>query len=106
MATQVATRGWFFYIGLGIAWPGLVSLVFFVMVPDPPKNVALLVYAVVQVWIYELAFTLVGFVALWFARLPFGAKVGVPSTRAAKLFLWTSLVVSPLALVSLVLRSY
>jgi hypothetical protein len=106
MAPQIGARGTFSEIGFGLFWPGLIAFVFFLMVPDPPKNVTVLMWAVVQVWIYQLFFTVVGFVALWLVWLFLVARVGFPSRRAAQLFFWTSLVVSPLALIYFVLSPY
>ena len=50
------------YVALGLVWPLVVAVVFFVVGwDDPPPSLALLVYAGLQVWVIQLVVTVPAF---------------------------------------------
>ena len=100
--TPVAARTRLSYVALGLVWPAAVAVAFFVVGwDDPPPSLGQLVYAGLEVWAVELAVTVPAFAALWLAgRLVF-PRLGASPPGVARLFFWTSLIGSPLALVFL-----
>jgi len=89
------------YAALGLVWPAVVALVFFAVGwDDPTPNLPLFMYAWLEVWVIELVVTVPIFVALWLACRLF-SRLGAPFPGVARLYFWTSLIGSPLALVFL-----
>lgn len=86
------------YVALGLLWPAVVALVF-VGWEDPPPSVPLLIYAVLEVWVIELVVTVPAFAALWLARRFLFSRRGAPSPGVTRLFFWTSVIGTPLALI-------
>jgi len=87
------------YLALGLVWPALVAVVFFMVGwDDPPPSLALLIYAGLRVWVVQLAVTVPMFAALWLACRLLLPRLGASPPGVARMFFWTSLIGSPLAL--------
>lgn len=90
------------YVALGLVWPVVVAVVFFMVGwDDPPPSLALLIYAGLQVWVIQLVVTVPAFAALWLAGRLLLPRLGGRAPGVARLFFWTSLIGSPLALIFL-----
>lgn len=90
------------YVALGLAWPALVAVAFFIVGwDDPPPSLPLLLYAGLEVWVIELVVTVPAFAVLWLAGRLLLPRIGAAAPGVARLFFWTSLVGSPLVLVFL-----
>jgi len=77
----------------------LVAVVFFMVGwDDPPPSLALLIYAGLRVWVVQLAVTVPMFAALWLACRLLLPRLGASPPGVARMFFWTSLIGSPLAL--------
>jgi len=100
--TPVATGTRLSYVALGLVWPAVVALAFFVVGwDDPPPSLGQAVYAGLEVWVVELAVTVPAFAALWLAGRLVLPRLGASPPGVARLFFWTSLIGSPLALIFL-----
>ena len=90
------------YVAFGLFWPAVVALAFFMVgSEDPPRSLPLLIYAGLEVWVIELVVTVPAFAALWLARRFLFRRPGLPAPGVTRLFFWTSVIGSPLALVFL-----
>ena len=90
------------YVALGLFWPAVVAIVFFFVAwDDPPPTVPLRIYAGLEVWLIELVVTVPLFAALWLAGRLLFPRLGAPPPGVTRLFFWTSLIGSPIALVLL-----
>ena len=64
--TTVRTDERLSYVALGLFWPAVVALVFFLVAwDDPPPSLPLQIYAGLEVWLIELVVTVPVFAALW-----------------------------------------
>jgi len=90
------------YAALGLLWPAIVAIVFFVVGwDDPSPSLALLVAAGLQVWVIQLVVTVPAFAILWLASRLLLPRFGAAAPDVGRLFFWTSLIGSPLALIFL-----
>ena len=97
MDTQT-DRGSLLYVGLGMIWPAVLAFAFLMFVPDPRPTWPQIVYSLLLLGLVFLTCIFGVFVTLWLVCLFFAPKVAFSLTRLARLFFWTSLIVSPLAL--------
>jgi len=90
------------YVALGLVWPAVVALAFFVVEwKNLPPSLPLLIYAGLEVWVILLVVTVPAFAALWLARRFLFSRRGAPAPSVTRLFFLTSVIGSPLALVFL-----
>ena len=100
--TPVAKSDRLSYVALGLVWPAGVAVAFFLVGwDDPPPSLALLIYAGLRVWVVQLAVTVPAFAVLWLACRLLFPRLGASPPRVTRLFFWTSLIGSPLALIFL-----
>jgi hypothetical protein len=86
-------------VAYGLFWPAVVTLVFFVVSwEDRPLRLPLLIYAALEVWVIQLVVTVPLFAALWLAARLLFPRFGAPAPGVTRLFFWTSLIGSPIAL--------
>jgi hypothetical protein len=87
------------YMLLGLCWPALIALGFLTIGwDDPPGTLPLLIDAGLQVWLIQLVVTVPAFAALWLTGRLVLSWLGAPSPSVTRLFFWTSLIGSPLAM--------
>jgi len=95
--TARTTRGRPFYLGVGILWPIAPVLIAFLF--DPPDTWGKFAEGLAVSWMVQIISTAAVFLALWLGGLVLGPRVGLSMPGPARLFFWTSLIVSPLSLI-------